>query len=63
MPERKPIGSHTKSNAGLRHRSMKARPIKKGFLEEPLLKTNIAAIKQTTSSRYGKAEIVNCCQL
>jgi len=53
-PEKKPIGSNTKSIAGLRHRSMKAKPIKKGFLEKTRLKTNIATTKQTMSSRYGK---------
>jgi hypothetical protein len=63
QPERKPIGSNTKSIAGLRHRSMKARPKTKGFLEENRLKTNSATTKQTMSSTYGKAEDVNCCQL
>jgi hypothetical protein len=62
-PERNAIGSHTKSNEGLRHKSIKTKPTRKAFLEKPLLRTGMAMARHITSSRYGDAVMINCCQL
>jgi hypothetical protein len=62
-PERNAIGSHTKSNAGLRHRSMKTRPTRKAFLEKPLRRKGMTTARHTTSSTYGEAVMMRRCQL